>query len=153
MTTLAEDSALTPKVQRPPTKLGMSMLEFFEWDATLGIKNLSPAQRITLKVIQGEPLDEVTPIPISHPFQERAFVSEVEMFKTFSGKDHYGLRSTRMCRWLGAVFLASLRPSVQVSLFTLQHNSTTHLIWELRLTLPSLSFRRRKSKRVKSTQR
>lgn len=89
MTTLPEQNALTQKVERPPTKLGMSMLEFFEWDATLGIKNLSPAQRITLKVIQGEPLDEVTPIPISHPFQDRSFVSEVEMFKAFSGKDHY----------------------------------------------------------------
>src|SRR6185369_12646887 len=76
-------------IERPPTKLGMSMLEFFEWSATLNIKNLSPAQKITLKVIQGEPLDETTPIPISHPFQDKAFESEVEMFKFFSGKDHY----------------------------------------------------------------
>lgn len=81
--------AVAKTVQRPPTKLGLSMLDFFEWDATLGIKNLSPAQKITLKVIQGEPLDEITPIPISHPFQDRAFESEVEMFKFFSGKDHY----------------------------------------------------------------
>lgn len=81
--------AVAKTVQRPPTKLGLSMLDFFEWDATLGIKNLSPAQKITLKVIQGEPLDETTPIPISHPFQDRAFESEVEMFKFFSGKDHY----------------------------------------------------------------
>ncbi len=79
---------VTP-IQRPPTALGMSMLEFFEWSATLGIKNLSPAQKMTLKVIQGEQLDETTPIPKSHPFQEKEFENEVEMFKYFSGKDHY----------------------------------------------------------------
>jgi hypothetical protein len=80
---------LSKKVTRPPTKLGLSLLEFFEWEATLGIKNLSPAQKMTLKAIQGEPLDETTPIPISHEFQERGFANEVEMFKFFSGKDYY----------------------------------------------------------------
>jgi hypothetical protein len=77
------------KVQRPKTKLGLSLLEFFEWDATLGIKNLSPAQRMTLKVIQAEPLDETNPIPRSHDYQEIEFPNELEMFKYFSGKDRY----------------------------------------------------------------
>lgn len=77
------------KVQRPKTLLGLSLLEFFEWEATLGIKNLSPAQRMTLKVIQAEPLDDKNPIPKSHDYQEVEFPSELEMFKYFSGKDHY----------------------------------------------------------------
>jgi hypothetical protein len=67
----------------------MSLLEFFEWDATLAVKNLSPAQKITLKVIQGEPLDTTTPIKTSHPYQVQEFKNEVEMFKAFSGKDSY----------------------------------------------------------------
>jgi len=77
------------KVQRPKTLLGLSLLEFFEWEATLGIKNLSPAQKMTLKVIQAESLDETTPIPRSHDYQEVEFPSELEMFKHFSGKDRY----------------------------------------------------------------
>lgn len=77
------------KIQRPKTLLGLSLLEFFEWEATLGIKNLSPAQRMTLKVIQAEPLDDRNPIPRSHAYQEVEFPSELEMFKHFSGKDHY----------------------------------------------------------------
>lgn len=81
--------AIIKKVHRPDTVLGLSLLDFFEWDATLGIKNLSPSQRMTLKVIQGEELDDTTPILRSHPYQEEEFVSELEMFKHFSGKDHY----------------------------------------------------------------
>lgn len=76
-------------IQRPPTHLGLSLLEFFEWEGTLGIKNLSPAQKMTLKAIQGEPLDTSTPILRSHEFQEKDFENEVEMFKYFSGKDSY----------------------------------------------------------------
>lgn len=76
-------------VKRPPTRLGISILDFFEWEATLGISNLSPVQKIILKAIQGEPLDETTPIPKSHPYQDIEFANEVEMFKYFSGKDIY----------------------------------------------------------------
>src|SRR5690606_1192872 len=52
-------------------------------------KNLSPAQRVALKAIRAEPLDEVTPIKATHEFQELSFANEVEMFKYFSGKEDY----------------------------------------------------------------
>lgn len=65
----------------------MNIVEFFE--VVLGIKNLSSIQKITLKAIRGEALDEVTPIPRVHAYQEMEFANEVEMFKFFSGKDSY----------------------------------------------------------------
>jgi hypothetical protein len=68
-------------------KLGI--IDFFEWEGTLSVKTLSPAQKMTLKIIRGEELDTTTPIPITHPYQDREFESELEMFKVFSGKPHY----------------------------------------------------------------
>jgi hypothetical protein len=76
-------------LQMNKTHLGMDIVSFFEWDGTLGIKNLSPAQKIALKAIRAENLDEVTPIQKSHEFQEMDFANEVEMFKYFSGKEEY----------------------------------------------------------------
>jgi hypothetical protein len=65
----------------------LSIIPFFE--NILGIINLSPIQKITLKAIRGEPLDELMPIPKTHPFQAFGFVNEVEMFRHFTGKDEY----------------------------------------------------------------
>lgn len=80
--------------------LSPNIIEFFE--SVLSVQNLSPIQRIALKVIRAEPLDELTPIYKTHPYQESPltyiceetnqpilFRNEVEMFKYFSGKDTY----------------------------------------------------------------
>lgn len=69
--------------------LNCSIIEFFESDLVLGIKNLSPIQKMTLKAIRGEPLDATQPIPKTHSFQSKEFDNEVEMFKYFSGKSEY----------------------------------------------------------------
>jgi hypothetical protein len=74
---------------RKDTHLGLSMLEFFEWEGTLGIKNLSPVQKMVLKVIQGEPLNATEPVRLDHPYQEQVFENEIEMYKYFSGKSEY----------------------------------------------------------------
>lgn len=63
------------------------IIEFFE--DVLSINNLSPVQKMTLRAIRSQPLDETSPIPINHEFQERGFANEVEMFKYFSGKTYY----------------------------------------------------------------
>jgi hypothetical protein len=60
-------------------KLGI--IDFFEWEGALGVKTLSPAQKMTLKTIRGEPLDEQNPIPITHPYQTTEFPTELDMFK------------------------------------------------------------------------
>lgn len=65
------------------------IIEFFENSSLLNIKTLSPAQKMTLKAVMGEPLDTKNPIPKSHPYQEVDFANEVEMFKYFSGKTEY----------------------------------------------------------------
>lgn len=67
--------------------LAPSIIEFFE--TVLNVQNLSPIQRIAVKVIRGEALDDKTPILKSHSYQTMDFASEVEMFKYFSGKDEY----------------------------------------------------------------
>ncbi len=69
--------------------LGLSIVDFFEWPGSLNVQNLSPVQKMTLRVIRAEPLDDKIPIPISHPYQDQDFQSEVDMFKAFSGKDEY----------------------------------------------------------------
>lgn len=67
----------------------LGIIEFFESSSLLNVKNLSPIQKVTLKAIMGEPLDETTPIPKTHPYQDKEFENEIEMFKFFSGKDEY----------------------------------------------------------------
>lgn len=69
------------------TEAKMPVIDFFEM--VLSIQNLSPIQKITIKAIRAEPLDTITPIPKSHPYQIMDFANEVEMFKFFSGKDEY----------------------------------------------------------------
>jgi len=64
-----------------------SIIDFFE--IALGVKNLSPIQKMTLRAIRGEQLDALTPIPATHAYQERGFENEVEMYKYFSGKSDY----------------------------------------------------------------
>ena len=78
--------------------LNISIIDFFESDAILGFKNLSPAQKVILKVINGEVLDDKTPISKGHEFQDRDFASEVDLFLFLSGKDEYipGHRYTDM---------------------------------------------------------
>ena len=66
---------------------GIPIIDFF--DTVLAVTNLSPIQKVTLKVIRSEPLDTVTPIIRCHVYQERDFANEVEMFLNFSGKDSY----------------------------------------------------------------
>lgn len=66
-----------------------TIIDFFENALLLNVKNLSPAQKMTLKAIMGEPLDNTTPIPQTHPYQDQSFINEVEMFKFFSGKTEY----------------------------------------------------------------
>lgn len=61
----------------------------FFFESILGIQNLSAIQKIALKAIRGEKLDTVNPIPKVHPYQDKEFANEVEMFKYFSGKDSY----------------------------------------------------------------
>lgn len=65
----------------------IGIIEFFE--AVLGIRNLSPIQKIALKAIRGEPLDDKAPIEKLHPYQDKDFANEIEMFKFFSGKTSY----------------------------------------------------------------
>ena len=78
------------------------IVEFFENSQLLNVKNLSPVQRMTLKAIMGEPLDDKTPVKQSHPYQESPYLyadeaaqefftfnNEIEMFKHFSGKSDY----------------------------------------------------------------
>jgi hypothetical protein len=67
----------------------LNIIDFFEWEGTLSVKTLSPAQKMTLKVIRGESLDDQTAIPITHPYQDTTFESELHMFKHFSGKPEY----------------------------------------------------------------
>lgn len=69
------------------TEAKMPVIDFFEM--VLSIQNLSPIQKITIKAIRAEPLDDKIPIPKSHPYQIQDFASEIEMFKYFSGKDEY----------------------------------------------------------------
>lgn len=69
-----------------------NIIEFFESSLVLNVKNLSPVQKVTLKAIMGQPLDTKKAIPKSHPYQDRGFDNEVELFKHFSGKDHYSPR-------------------------------------------------------------
>lgn len=68
----------------------LPIIDFFE--TVLGVVNLSPIQRVTLKAIRCEPLDEITPILRSHHYQERDFANELEMFMYFSGKDDYQMQ-------------------------------------------------------------
>lgn len=68
----------------------LPVIDFFE--TVLGITNLSPIQRVTLKVIRCEPLDEASPVIREHTYQERDFASELEMFLHFSGKDSYHMQ-------------------------------------------------------------
>lgn len=76
-------------------RVNLNIIDYFE--QVLGIKTLSPIQKITLKVIVGEHLDTKTPIEITHPYQRtegpyartEPFANEVEMFLWFSGKDEY----------------------------------------------------------------
>ena len=63
------------------------IVDFFE--IVLGVTNLSPIQKVTLKAIRAEPLDELTPIPKTHQYQTEDFKNEIEMFKFFSGKSYY----------------------------------------------------------------
>lgn len=65
----------------------LPIIDFFE--TILSVTNLSPIQRVTLKAIRCEPLDDTTPIIRSHQLQDMDFANEVEMFKYFSGKDSY----------------------------------------------------------------
>lgn len=61
--------------------------EFFE--DVLEIRNLSPTQKVTLKAIRGEKLDDCTPIPKMHTYQDRDFSSEVDLYKFLTGKNDY----------------------------------------------------------------
>lgn len=86
--------------ERPKTRLGMSLVEFFECGWILDAKWMSPAQRMTLKAVMGDPLDTENPIPLQHKYQKNypimqrlePFENEVEMFKFFSNKDEYEQR-------------------------------------------------------------
>ena len=69
--------------------LNISIIDFFESEAILGIKTLSPTQKVILKAINGEILDDKTPIPKSHDYQDRDFDSEVDLFLFLTGKDEY----------------------------------------------------------------
>lgn len=69
--------------QRKP----MEIIEFFE--ELLEIRNLSPVQKMCLKAIRGEPLDDKNAIVIQHQYQNVQFANEIEMFKYFSGKKEY----------------------------------------------------------------
>lgn len=64
-----------------------SIIDFFE--VALNVKNLSSAQKMALKVIRAEQLDDSTPIEKQHSYQDKSFANEIEMFKYFSGKDAY----------------------------------------------------------------
>ncbi len=64
-----------------------TVIEFFE--GILDVHNLSPIQKITLKAIRGEKLDDKKFIPTSHEYQDKEFANEIEMFKHFSGKPDY----------------------------------------------------------------
>jgi hypothetical protein len=64
------------------------IIDFFE--DILGIYNLSAIQKVTLKAIRAEPLEETQFIPAAHPYQKQeGFANEVEMFKFFTGKPDY----------------------------------------------------------------
>lgn len=78
--------------------LDISIIDFFESEAILGIKTLSATQRVILKVINGEVLDTFFRIPKEHELQERDFENEVDLFLYLTGKDEYipGHRYTDM---------------------------------------------------------
>jgi hypothetical protein len=76
-------------MNKPQTALGMSILDFFECGWILAQKELSPVQKVILKSIMGDPLDEVKPIPKDHPLQETDFANEVALYKYFTGKSEY----------------------------------------------------------------
>lgn len=71
------------------TRLKMSIIDFFECPWLLNINFLSPIQKIMIKTIMAIPLDDKTPIPITHPYQDQSFANEIEMYKRFTNKTYY----------------------------------------------------------------
>lgn len=76
-------------MSRIKTELGMSIVEFFECGWLLNIKELSPIQKVILKSIMGDPLDTENPIMREHPYQDKDFQDEVDMYLHFTGKNEY----------------------------------------------------------------
>lgn len=69
--------------------LDISIIDFFESDAILGIKTLSATQKVILKVINGETLNTFFRLPKEHDLQERDFENEVDLFLYLTGKKEY----------------------------------------------------------------
>lgn len=67
--------------------LHCDIVTFFE--EILDVTNLSPTQKVILKAIRSEDLDDKILIPKTHPYQDRDFANEIELFKYLTDKEDY----------------------------------------------------------------
>jgi len=78
---------MNKKVPLGKNALDCSIIEFFE--TILKVTTLSHTQKVTLKAIRGENLDNKKFLAKEHILQDRDFANEVELFKFLTGKTEY----------------------------------------------------------------